>query len=331
MGLVDDDRVVAAQLAVALHLAEQDAVGHHLDPGGVAAVVAEAHLVADEAAELDLHLLGDPLGDRAGGDPPGLGVPDLRTSAATAELEAHLGHLGRLARAGLPRDDDDLVVADRSEDVVTAGRRPGSCSGYRSSAGSRASAGRAGMADRIGRAHHASGPAPDAGRSGARRVTGRAGTGRVSSGTTRGAACEAASSPTPAAYIRRVSPATRAHEPQLGRRGHHPAAEPGPGRPGRASQHRPARRRGRTPDERARCPPLRRDTEAGPRGAHPVAGGLRRRRRAAAPAASSRSPRRCRRPAPPRRPSRRSGRVLPPAPRSEDPAPTATSRQLPSS
>ncbi len=29
--LVDDDRVVAAQLAVALHLGEQDAVGHHLD------------------------------------------------------------------------------------------------------------------------------------------------------------------------------------------------------------------------------------------------------------------------------------------------------------
>jgi hypothetical protein len=35
--LVDHDRVVAAQVPVPLELGEQDAVGHHLDPGGVAA------------------------------------------------------------------------------------------------------------------------------------------------------------------------------------------------------------------------------------------------------------------------------------------------------
>ncbi len=117
VGLVDDDRVVATQVAVALHLGEQDAVGHHLQPGRVAAVVGEPHLVADEVAELDLHLLGDPLRDGAGGDPPGLGVPDLAGRAET-QLEAHLGQLGRLAGAGLTGDDDDLVVADRGEDVL---------------------------------------------------------------------------------------------------------------------------------------------------------------------------------------------------------------------
>ena len=90
-----------------------------LTPRRVAAVVGEAHLVADEVAELDLHLLGDALGDGAGGDPPGLGVPDL-AGAAEAQLEAHLGQLGRLAGAGLAGDDDDLVVADRREDVVAA-------------------------------------------------------------------------------------------------------------------------------------------------------------------------------------------------------------------
>ena len=81
-------------------------------------VVGEADLVADEVAELDLHLLGDALRDRAGGDPAGLGVPDLAGRSTPAQLEAHLRQLGRLARARLARDDDDLVVADRREDVV---------------------------------------------------------------------------------------------------------------------------------------------------------------------------------------------------------------------
>ena len=119
VGLVDDDGVVATQVAVALHLGEQDAVGHHLQPRRVAAVVGEPHLVAHEVAELDLHLLGDPLRDRPRGDPPGLGVPDLARSP-TAELEAHLRQLGRLARPGLAGHDHHLVVAQRRQDVVTA-------------------------------------------------------------------------------------------------------------------------------------------------------------------------------------------------------------------
>ena len=48
VGLVDDDRVVAPQIAIVLHLVEEDAVGHHLDPGPVAAVVGEAHLITDD-------------------------------------------------------------------------------------------------------------------------------------------------------------------------------------------------------------------------------------------------------------------------------------------
>ena len=119
VGLVDDDRVVAAQVAVALHLVEQDAVGHHLDARRVAAAVGEPHLVADEVPELDLHLLGDPLGHRARGDPAGLRVADL-SARAEAQLEAHLRQLGRLARPRLTGEDDDLVVTDGGEDVVAA-------------------------------------------------------------------------------------------------------------------------------------------------------------------------------------------------------------------
>ncbi len=77
----------------------------------------EADLVADQVAERDLQLLGDPLGHRAGGDPTGLGVRDR----APAELQADLGDLGGLARPGLPRDDHDLVVADGLSDLVVPG------------------------------------------------------------------------------------------------------------------------------------------------------------------------------------------------------------------
>ncbi len=122
VGLVDDDRVVAAQLPVALQLGEQDAVGHHLDPGVRRGPVGEAHLVAHLISQRDLQLGGEPLGDGPGRDPAGLGVPDHAAppTRAAAELEADLGQLGGLPRAGLARHHHDLVVADGRRDVVTS-------------------------------------------------------------------------------------------------------------------------------------------------------------------------------------------------------------------
>ena len=124
VGLVDDDRVVLAQVAVALQLGQQDAVRHQLDPARAAGAVGEAHLVADDVAELGAELLGDPLRDRPGGDAARLGVADqlaaLGRPQPAAQLEADLGQLGGLPRAGLAGDDDDLVVTDGSGDVVAA-------------------------------------------------------------------------------------------------------------------------------------------------------------------------------------------------------------------
>ena len=117
MGLVDDQRVVAPQHPVALDLGQQDAVGHHLDERGVAHLVGEPHRVADTVAERRSEFVGDPLGDRAGGHPPGLGVPDHPVDATT-RFETQLGELCALARPGLPGDDHDLVVADRGEQLL---------------------------------------------------------------------------------------------------------------------------------------------------------------------------------------------------------------------
>ena len=117
VGLVDDEGVVLAQRAVGLDLGQQDAVGHQLDQRVLPGLVGEPHLVPDGVAELGLQLAGDPVGDRARCQPARLRVADLAADAA-AELEADLRQLGGLARAGLPRDDHDLVLLDRRADLV---------------------------------------------------------------------------------------------------------------------------------------------------------------------------------------------------------------------
>ena len=116
VGLVEDDRVVLAQLAVAIELGEQHAVGHQLDPGVGLRPVVEAHLVADDPAELDAELVGDPLGDAARRDPPRLRVSD----ALASQLEADLRKLRGLARPRLAGHDHDLVVADDARDLLPA-------------------------------------------------------------------------------------------------------------------------------------------------------------------------------------------------------------------
>ena len=119
--LVDDDRVVAAQQPVLPDPGQQQAVGHQPDLRVGARAVVEAHAVADGPAERHAQLLGDPLGDRARGQPARLGVGDHRLDPAP-ELQADLGDLGGLARAGLAGDDHDLVFTDRREQLVAVRR-----------------------------------------------------------------------------------------------------------------------------------------------------------------------------------------------------------------
>ena len=124
VGLVDDERVVAAQHRIRLDFRQQNAVRHELDEGRGADLVRETHLVADHLAPLAAHglaeLVGDAVRDRARRQPARLGVPDHPGDAA-AQLHADLRQLRRLARAGLARHDDHLVVADGACDLVAAG------------------------------------------------------------------------------------------------------------------------------------------------------------------------------------------------------------------
>src|SRR5260370_10643890 len=109
MRFVDDQRVVAEQLPVPLHLGQQDAVGHDLDQGVVAGGIGEPHLVPDGSAELGLEFRGYPVRYGARGDPARLSMPDLSGNAA-AELQADLRQLWGLAPASLPRNDHDLLL-----------------------------------------------------------------------------------------------------------------------------------------------------------------------------------------------------------------------------
>ena len=93
VGLVDDERVVAAQHRIRLDLCQQDAVRHELDEGRGADLVRETHLVADHLAALAANglaqLVGDAIRDRARREPARLGVPDHAGHAA-AQLHADL-------------------------------------------------------------------------------------------------------------------------------------------------------------------------------------------------------------------------------------------------
>ena len=124
VGLVDDERVVAAQHRIRLDLRQQNAVRHQFDQGRGADLVRETHLVAHDLAGVAAHglaqLVGDAIRDRARREPARLSVPDHAGHAA-AQLHADLRQLCRLTRARLTRHDDHLMVADGARDLVAPG------------------------------------------------------------------------------------------------------------------------------------------------------------------------------------------------------------------
>jgi hypothetical protein len=116
--LVDDQRVVLFEPDVALRLGEQDAVGHQLDQGIGSGAVAEADLVANQPSHLALQLLRDTCRCRPCGDPARLCVTNQAGGAAT-DVQADLGDLRGLARAGFAADDQYLMLGNQLRDLGT--------------------------------------------------------------------------------------------------------------------------------------------------------------------------------------------------------------------
>ena len=116
--LVDDEGVVGTQHRVGGDLAQQDAVGHHLDQGVCARTVGEAHRIADGVADLGTGLVGDTFGHGTGGDAPGLGVPDGAANPA-AGLQTDLGQLCGLARTCFACHHNHLVCLEGGGDLLT--------------------------------------------------------------------------------------------------------------------------------------------------------------------------------------------------------------------
>ena len=107
--LIDDDRVVAAQLRIRAEFREQQSIGHQHQPRGIGHLIGESNAKADAHADGLRQFLGDARRQGAGREPARLGVRDQSLEAAS-ELEAILRQLSTLTGAGLAGDDQDLVA-----------------------------------------------------------------------------------------------------------------------------------------------------------------------------------------------------------------------------
>ncbi|MND85515.1 hypothetical protein D3C80_774430 [compost metagenome] len=76
MRFIDDNRVVLHQQAILLDFGQQNTVGHQLDHGVIANMIAETHFVTDAAARLGLQLFGNTIRYRTRSQTTRLGVAD---------------------------------------------------------------------------------------------------------------------------------------------------------------------------------------------------------------------------------------------------------------
>src|SRR5690606_13330875 len=126
VGLIDNQRVIAIQKTVVLHFRQQDTVGHYLDPGRFRSVVGKPHLIPDLLAYRLTQLFGNPAGNTARGNSPGLGMAN-QAADAPPQIQANLRNLCGFTGAGFTGNDDHLMVIDGVTDILDpiANRQPG--------------------------------------------------------------------------------------------------------------------------------------------------------------------------------------------------------------
>ena len=117
MRFIDDDGVVLHQQPILLDFRQQNTVGHQLDHGVVANVVAKTDLIADAAARLALQLFGNTVGHGARRQTTRLRMANQPFHPAP-QLHADFRQLGGFTGAGLPRHNDHLMVANRLQNLI---------------------------------------------------------------------------------------------------------------------------------------------------------------------------------------------------------------------
>ena len=119
--LVDDDALVAPELAIPLYVVQEKAVRHHLDDGGGRRAFAEPHRVADFGTHLDAHFGGDPCRYGSRRQASRLGVGDHPPPSPSGR-QTGLRELRGLAGSGLAGHDQHPVLAHQLDDIAHPGR-----------------------------------------------------------------------------------------------------------------------------------------------------------------------------------------------------------------
>ena len=76
MGFIDNQRVILFEQLIPAGFRKQHAIGEQFDPGTLADLVLEAHLIANQVAQLRLSLLSNPRCNRASRQTAWLGMSD---------------------------------------------------------------------------------------------------------------------------------------------------------------------------------------------------------------------------------------------------------------
>ena len=121
MGLIDDDGIISAQVAIALGFSQQDPVGHDFDIGIPGCALLKPNFIPDRLTGFLPQFFSDATGNRRGGNPARLSASDDAIDSP-AGRQAKFGQLGRLAGPGLAGDHDNWMAFDGSDDFVFFGK-----------------------------------------------------------------------------------------------------------------------------------------------------------------------------------------------------------------